>query len=122
MSESKKFKVFVYGFLKKGYWNSRLLTGQKFIGEAITKPVYNLYNLGAYPGLKISKNGKPYAVKGEVWEVTEQCLSRLDSLEGHPNFYKRQNAELENFDGDVETYIYQGKVREENNIGSEWNG
>lgn len=31
-------------------------------------------------------------VKGEVWEVTDRCLSILDRIEGHPRLYRR--AEL----------------------------
>jgi gamma-glutamylcyclotransferase (GGCT)/AIG2-like uncharacterized protein YtfP len=41
-------------------------------------------------------------VKGEVYEVDKETLSRLDMLEGVPTHYKRINAYVEYTDGGSE--------------------
>jgi gamma-glutamylcyclotransferase (GGCT)/AIG2-like uncharacterized protein YtfP len=43
-------RVFVYGTLKKGFWNNPLLKGCEFFGSAVTVPTYSaaaLENVGA---------------------------------------------------------------------------
>ena len=93
-------KIFVYGTLLKGDYNHVLLGNSTFIGTGRTTPNFNLVDLGSFPGL-INGNG---IVTGEVYEVNEDTLARLDRLEGHPGFYNRTPITLE--DGtDVETYI-----------------
>jgi gamma-glutamylaminecyclotransferase len=86
-------KVFVYGTLMKGEGNHSLLDNKfsEYIGPAITKRGYTLYNLGSFPGV-IEKGTS--AVLGEVYEVCAFTLSRLDYLEGHPHFYKRKKVVL----------------------------
>ena len=40
--------LFVYGTLKRGFRNHRLLERQQFIREAVTLPRYRLFDRGAY--------------------------------------------------------------------------
>jgi gamma-glutamylcyclotransferase (GGCT)/AIG2-like uncharacterized protein YtfP len=35
-----------------------------------------------------------YRIQGELWEVDENTLNRLDMLEGHPNWYKREFVDV----------------------------
>lgn len=81
-----KNNVFVYGTLKRGHGNNGLLFGQTYIGTGCTRNKFALY-----------KDSLPYLVDdpqtpigGEVYEVSDECLERLDSLEGHPNWYRRK--------------------------------
>ena len=82
--------VFVYGTLKKGFGNHRLLEKSHCLGEAYL-PRTKMVNLGAYPA--VIAGGKK-EVMGEVYQVDEETLARLDRLEGHPSFYERQQVRV----------------------------
>lgn len=95
-------KVFVYGTLKKGYGNNRLLQGSSFLGKDKTKEEYILGDVGfpyAFPSYVFSEITPPQdlfkPVLGEVYEVDEETFSRLDHLEGVPYHYKREVIETE---------------------------
>ncbi len=83
--------VFVYGTLRKGQWNHYLLDRSKFLGMAKTKKHYALYGSGV-PFL--SRAGSISQVTGEVYSVDDATFKRLDQLEGHPDMYKREQAEV----------------------------
>ncbi len=94
-------KVFVYGTLRAGEPNHHLLDDHALVGEARTKPAFELVSLGAFPAMIA---GGTTAVVGEVYEVDPFTLAALDRLEGHPRFYQRRPIRLE--DGDeVFTYL-----------------
>jgi gamma-glutamylcyclotransferase (GGCT)/AIG2-like uncharacterized protein YtfP len=38
-------RVFVYGTLKKGFWNNPLLKGCEFFGSAVTVPTYSMISV-----------------------------------------------------------------------------
>lgn len=92
---SGKHLVFVYGTLKTGHYNNRALTLSKtsklIFDDAFVKG--QMYDLGPYPAVVVTP-GSESAVKGEVWEVDDETLARLDHLEGHPTFYLRQKLPL----------------------------
>lgn len=80
--------VFVYGTLKSGYSNNRLLSSSKLLGKAFTKTAFLLTDTG-FPYLVPSRyltsdeqeNTKP--VVGEVYEVEDpRVMESLDGLEG----------------------------------------
>ncbi len=73
-------QVFVYGTLKRGLSNSRYLSGQRFIAEARTQPNFRMVDCGGYPGM-YTATGNGLSIAGEIWEVTDECLARLDLLE-----------------------------------------
>ncbi|KAF2359512.1 Gamma-glutamylcyclotransferase AIG2-like [Trinorchestia longiramus] len=88
--------VFVYGTLKVGepnhHWLSNAANGyNRLVGTARTVDKFPLVIASRYnipyllnaPG--IGKN-----VEGEVYEVDEQMLAKLDILEDHPKYYKRE--------------------------------
>lgn len=77
--------VFVYGTLKRGQRNHRLVADQRFVGEAATAPRYRVFDLGPYPGL-VRDDAHGLAVKGEVFAVSECCLAELDDFEGAHEF------------------------------------
>lgn len=94
-------RVFVYGTLLMGEPNHRLLASAKFVAQARTDPVFEMRDLGAFPGLL---RGGCHAVVGEVYEVDASTLAAIDHLEGHPRFYRRTRIALD--DGSlVETYL-----------------
>lgn len=83
-------QVFVYGTLKLGYGNNQLLQGSTFVGQARTLKPFWMLSTGGFPVVFDDK--RIYPVSGELWEVTEQTLLRLDRLEGHPTWYCRKET------------------------------
>lgn len=100
-------KVFVYGSLKKGKHNHRLLENANLIGRGIVKG--ECYSLPyGFPALIDGDRD----VIGEVYDVTYDELYRLDRLEGYrgkeDDMYKREKRNI-NMDGIIisaYTYIW----------------
>lgn len=97
-------KVFVYGSLKKNFGNHVLLQHSNFIGEGITnEPQFTMVNLGSFPGVLIDGNGY---ISGEVYEINQPTLVRLDILEGEGNFYSRRKINVKVNNEIHECFIY----------------
>jgi len=103
-----KHKVAVYGSLLHGLSNNSLLVHHKakLLGEFETKPEFTMISLGGFPG--VVKNGKT-SIHTEVYEVDEDCLQSLDSLEGYQkdrkgNFYNRET--IKTCFGETFIYLY----------------
>jgi len=99
--------IAVYGTLKSGYGNSRLLQNCTLVGT------------GHIQGHRLYQSGIPYVVKDdtsdysievEVYKVPSTELDSIDSLEGHPRWYRREPTEVVLADGTVLAEIY--KVQE----------
>jgi len=83
--------VAVYGSLKKGFGNHRLLSDSTLIGRGSTDTTYDMISLGGFPGLVEGNNH----IQVEVYEVTEdKLLHSLDRLEGYPSFYNRELIDI----------------------------
>tara|TARA_Y100001951_G_C11298065_1_gene277573 strand:- start:25740 stop:26117 length:378 start_codon:yes stop_codon:yes gene_type:complete len=102
-------KVFVYGSLKRGFGNHRVIEASttRFLGVGSLADGV-MYSLGGFPGVIRGKG----EIQGELYEVDDATLGRLDCLEGHPTFYERQDMEVQTNEGRVacQGYIYQGDV------------
>jgi gamma-glutamylcyclotransferase (GGCT)/AIG2-like uncharacterized protein YtfP len=84
---SNKSIVAVYGTLKVGHGNHRLLAGSDFLGKTV---VYGkMYSLGAFPAVVLGGHEKVYV---ELYSVDDDTLARLDRLEGCPSFYQRSSV------------------------------
>jgi gamma-glutamylcyclotransferase (GGCT)/AIG2-like uncharacterized protein YtfP len=84
-------RVFVYGTLKRGFCNHRLLEGCEFFGSAVTVPAYKMIETG-FPVIMPDPEGKP--VSGEVYIVDDQTLERLDRQEREGLSYDRQLVDV----------------------------
>jgi gamma-glutamylcyclotransferase (GGCT)/AIG2-like uncharacterized protein YtfP len=83
-------RVFVYGTLKQGHGNHRLLAQSKFLGRCVLTGPFRLISLGGFPGLvEVGESDEDQDISGEVYQVSEDVLQSLDMLEGHPRFYTR---------------------------------
>jgi gamma-glutamylcyclotransferase (GGCT)/AIG2-like uncharacterized protein YtfP len=85
-------KVLVYGTLKKGFGNHRLLENAEYLGPAKTTPEYTMLSTGGFPA--VIKQGET-AITGELYAVTDEEFARLDSLEGYPRMYTRDQIQLD---------------------------
>ena len=83
--------VFVYGTLKRGFSNNRYLAGSKFLGTARTKEKFALYSDGL-PFLIMTESISE--IHGELYQVDDLTLQILDDLEGHPDWYRREQVEI----------------------------
>lgn len=93
--------VAVYGSLKKGFGNHRLLRHSTYLGEEWVEG-WTMYHLGGFPAVAETENYD--VVKVEVYLVDDETLGRLDGLEGYPHFYNRK--EIETNWGDAWIYFH----------------
>jgi len=100
--------VFVYGTLLKGQANNHLMGESRMLYKACTLEDFVMFGRGfplARPAEEEDSDEFVGRVAGEVWEVSDSVLPRLDRLEGHPNFYRRTPTPIALFSGDkVEMY------------------
>lgn len=82
--------LFVYGSLLSSNSHHYLLKGCQFVGKAI---LYNfgLYRVSWYPAIVPKENSK---VLGEVYDVDENTLRKIDEFEDEGKLYKRQEVEV----------------------------
>ena len=110
----EKHLIFVYGTLLFGHRNHEpYLKDSQYLGEA-TLSGYALYNLGSYPGVKRMASEK---VKGEVYAVDDETLSRINELEGEGSLYALNKTMVEmggQMVPGVGVYVYLHAVKEEN--------
>lgn len=104
-------RVAVYGTLKRGRSNSRVLQGSHFLGSD-TLPGLALYHLGAYPG---AVEEPSFTVHVEVYAVSEPTLKTLDELEDFSperpksSLYIRRTMDTRH--GPAWVYIYNRPVK-----------
>lgn len=98
-----RYKVMLYGSLKKGFYNNPVLPkGSRFIKNVKSKAGYTMISLGAYPGVIAKGSGTVY---GELWDIPD--IKPLDKLEGNGRFYTRYEHGFEDDDGNEEkAWIY----------------
>ncbi|XP_043288574.1 putative gamma-glutamylcyclotransferase CG2811 isoform X2 [Venturia canescens] len=94
-------RVFVYGTLKRGEPNHRILQNTKDGGYAKFLGCGKTVN--KYPLVIATKYNIPFLLKkpdtgnqilGEVYDVDTKMLEKLDELEEHPSFYVRTEEEV----------------------------
>jgi len=86
---SKRYRIAVYGTLKYGRSNHSLVKDSDFIGYGETTAKRRLC-IDGLPYLIQGEAGKGHHVELEVYEVDAATLAKVDSLEGHPDFYHRR--------------------------------
>lgn len=116
--EENKNLIAVYGSLRRTLGNHRLIENSNYLGTFNTEPVFSLYSLGGFPGLK--ENGNT-SVMMEVYEVDDQTARSVDALEGYsPNrpatFYDK--IQIETPFGQAGVYIYVSNIPENKKVKS----
>ena len=92
--------VLVYGTLRKGHSNHRLLGNSELVGSYMVALPYVMKHLGGFPGLL--SDGQRHDIFCEMYEVDDDTFQRLDYLEGYPSFYNRTEVRV----GDTQAWIY----------------
>lgn len=86
--------VFVYGTLKRGFRNHRVVENARFVGEATTLEPWALPIYGGRHVPTVLPINEGYRIKGELYEPDVPEWRYLDKLEGHPHLYKRARVEV----------------------------
>jgi gamma-glutamylaminecyclotransferase len=88
-----KHRIFVYGTLKKGFPNyDRYMQSAEKLGNYQTVENYPLVLIGKrYLPCMINAPGEGQQIEGELYEVDDDCLKKLDALERikKPDGYRR---------------------------------
>lgn len=122
--------VFVYGTLRKGDSRFGVLDDCKCIAEVAFADGFKMLSLGGFPGI-VPGDGR---IRGEVYEIDEEILGRLDSIEGFReddpkhSLYLRQEIDAYYEDGgtipgptgcggEILTYVFnEGRIRHEREV------
>lgn len=99
----------VYGTLRKGYGNNRLLQdgSSEYVTTERTKPNYRMYDTGGFPAVVPGKE----EITIEIWKVKdEDTMMRLDRLEGanrrNPSSGMYRAETIETSLGTADIYIW----------------
>lgn len=120
--------LFVYGTLKRGGVNHRLLAEAKFLGLGWTERKFRLVDCGPYPAM-LEHTTEPMEIAGELYRIPESLLPALDELEDEGTLYRRVVATITplDFAGEPQpsvaawTYLWLGRPdRFPLVAGSEW--
>ena len=120
-TQDDKIMMFVYGTLKIGERNNKLIIDERFIAATDVRDMV-LINKPDYP-YAIDRKGRK--IHGELYQISEECLEQLDVLEGYPEYYDRKIVNTD--DGRAWIY-YLNDAKEakqlENKYGiaGEWDG
>lgn len=97
--------IFVYGTLKRGIHNHSLLADSIYHGEGQTVEKFRML-LPSFPVILPDENG--YPVKGELYQVDDEVLHRLDRLEGEGYVYHRKPVTIQLSNSEIAAEIYIG--------------
>jgi len=83
--------LFVFGTLKRNFHNHHYLETSLFLGTGYTKNKYAMYS----KGIPVVFSSNPIShIHGELYEVDPATLKQIDMLEGHPDWYCREQVEV----------------------------
>jgi gamma-glutamylaminecyclotransferase len=89
--------VFVYGTLNERFSNAHVNAGVRVSGEYETVECFPLYIIGEYyiPWL-LDQENDGHCVQGQLFDVDEQALQRMDELEmlDEPRWFTRRQVRV----------------------------
>lgn len=118
--DKKKHLIAVYGTLRKGCSNNKVLGDSDYVGTFESKPIFNMFSVSeSFPALKLSGQT---SVLFEVYKASDEILKNVDELEG----YNKDNKSLSMYDrkriftpyGESYFYIFEGTTNGMNKINS----
>lgn len=94
--------VLVYGSLMSRMHNHPLLDGAVSVGPTLTDEThFSMFSAGGFPMVAGPSTAGDYdnseraGVVGELYAVSDATLARLDALEHHPHWYRRERVDLD---------------------------
>lgn len=104
MINEERFLIAAYGTLRKGWGNSRLvdIPSNKYIGEGKTVEKYTMRS----SGIPYLSKEPMVNITVDLWEIDKDSLIKVDALEGHPKWYKRELVPVEVNNKIYNAYIY----------------
>lgn len=112
-----KHRFAVYGTLKRGFGNNRLLESSKFLGEQKI-PGFKMYSLGGFPA--INKANEDSNITIEVYEVDDpQVVKNVYSLEHYSGERDNPHNWYDTVDvstkwGDAEIFYFKKDLQDSN--------
>ena len=86
--------VAVYGSLRKGLGNHRLLSTSESLGTHVVNIPFKMVSLGGFPALVPQDDSHEITV--ELYTSDDpDVYSSLDMLEGYPSFYNRKKIAVD---------------------------
>ena len=103
--------LFVYGSLRKGFPNHYLVEDSPYIGEFTTVEKYLMVGTKSksFPYILYEKYAiadQATKIIGEVYDISEDTLKKIDQLEGHPDTYLRLRVCITNGNDFIFSSIY----------------
>lgn len=96
--------IFVYGTLRKEQNNHVYLANSRYLGKGKTMKKFALF-VSIIPF--VEKNNSVSQIVGEAYAISDTVLRQIDSLEGHPNWYKRELVDIQLDSGEIiKAWIY----------------
>jgi gamma-glutamylaminecyclotransferase len=95
--------LFVYGTLRQGCTNHHLIFGSPHLGPATTVEPFVMatQKSRSYPYIFKHPDLHATTVQGEMYEINQETIHRLDILEGHPDHYCRQQIRVKKPKGEI---------------------
>lgn len=117
-----KMLVFIYGTLKKGFYNDFLMEGSSFIGECETTKKFplNVKLNNYYPGL-LNLPNEGHVISGELYEVSKTHFDNLIRFEGDEFQHGPIEISISEEKKIVETFFFivDNSYKEEN-LSNKW--
>jgi gamma-glutamylaminecyclotransferase len=98
--------VFVYGSLLDGLHNHHFLDRATLIGPAVIERGFRMVSLGGFPAIIPADDDEGTPIIGELYAAPAAVIRRLDRLEGHPTFYRRQQDDVVCKGADCTAWVY----------------
>ncbi len=104
--------IFVYGTLKKGFINHRVIKEASFKETVTTSDKFVISVDGTYgfPYL-LEYNNKGKYIQGEIYEIDESLECELDYFEGVPDLYVKKDINISGYDN-VTAYFSNSEKEE----------
>lgn len=86
-------RLAVYGTLRRKYGNHGLISraSATHVGDGWTDEKHALYASGIP---YVQKDGGESRVRVEVYDIPEEFVPSIDQLEGHPQWYRREETSI----------------------------
>ena len=109
-----KYKVAVYGSLRKGLYNHYLMSHSDFIKTISVEVPFKMISMSdRFPALIPTKENN--LVVFELYKIDDKTARNLDILEGYPDFYSKKYIKIEDEDYLV-YYLYPLKITNEEEV------